>query len=52
MPEAAAAPADVTGLPLLGSVGNPVAVNPDAQLHAHATAHDWRVIDVLGKAMA
>ena len=42
----------INDLPLLGSVGNPVAVNPDAQLHAHATAHDWRVIDVLGKAMA
>ncbi|MDR7095374.1 HAD family hydrolase [Hydrogenophaga laconesensis] len=41
----------INDLPLLGSVGNPVAVNPDAQLHAHATAHDWRVIDVLGKAM-
>lgn len=42
----------INDLPLLRSVGHPVAVNPDAQLHAHATAHDWRVIDVLGKAMA
>ena len=42
----------INDLPLLGSVGHPVAVNPDAQLQAHATAHDWRVIDVLGKALA
>ena len=42
----------INDLPLLGSVGHPVAVNPDARLHAHAAAHGWRVIDVLGKAMA
>ncbi|WP_066270798.1 HAD family hydrolase [Hydrogenophaga palleronii] len=42
----------INDLPLLSSVGHPVAVNPDATLHKHATAHGWRVIDVLGKALA
>lgn len=42
----------INDLPLLGSVGHPVAVNPDAQLHQHALAQGWRVIDVLGKALA
>lgn len=42
----------INDLPLLSSVGHPVAVNPDAALHQHALAHDWRVIDVLGKATA
>lgn len=42
----------INDLPLLRSVGHPVAVNPDAQLHAHAAANDWRVIDVLGRAAA
>lgn len=40
----------INDLPLLRSVGHPVAVNPDAQLQAHAATHGWRVIDVLGKA--
>jgi HAD superfamily hydrolase (TIGR01490 family) len=42
----------INDLPLLRSVGHPVAVNPDPQLHAHAAANDWRVIDVLGRAVA
>lgn len=42
----------INDLPLLSSVGHPVAVNPDAALHRHALANDWRVIDVLGKATA
>lgn len=42
----------INDLPLLSSVGHPVAVNPDAMLHKHAVAHGWRVIDVLGKALA
>ena len=40
----------INDLPLLSSVGHPVAVNPDAQLHRHAQASGWRVLDVLGKA--
>ena len=32
-------------LPMLSLVGNPVAVNPDAQLRAHARANGWRVHD-------
>ena len=32
-------------LPLLGTVGTPVAVNPDRALRAHAKAHDWPVHD-------
>ena len=31
-------------IPLLTFVGNPVVVNPDHALHAHATAHDWPVM--------
>ena len=33
-------------LPLLSAVGEPVAVDPDARLRAHAVAHGWRVIEV------
>lgn len=40
----------INDLPLLSSVGLPVAVNPDAQLHQHALSNGWRVLDVLGKA--
>ncbi|HSX66242.1 HAD-IB family hydrolase [Nocardioides sp.] len=32
-------------LPLLGLVGDPCAVNPDAKLRAHAKEHGWRVRD-------
>ncbi|MBW0169386.1 MAG: HAD family hydrolase [Hydrogenophaga sp.] len=42
----------INDLPLLSSVGHPVAVNPDAMLHQHAVAHGWPVLDVLGKALA
>ncbi|MBL0946433.1 MAG: HAD family hydrolase [Hydrogenophaga sp.] len=42
----------INDLPLLSRVGRPVAVNPDAQLQAHAQAHGWPVIDVLGRATA
>lgn len=33
-------------LPLLSRVAHPVAVNPDAQLLAHARQHGWRVLDL------
>lgn len=36
-------------LPLLSSVGHPVAVNPDDSLHRHALVNGWPVLDVLGK---
>ncbi len=32
-------------LPLLGLVGDPCAVNPDAKLRAHALEHGWRIRD-------
>lgn len=32
-------------LPMLSLVGDPVAINPDARLRAHARAHGWRVRD-------
>jgi HAD superfamily hydrolase (TIGR01490 family) len=32
-------------LPLLSLVGDPVAINPDARLRAHAREHGWRVRD-------
>jgi HAD superfamily hydrolase (TIGR01490 family) len=32
-------------LPLLGMVGHPCAVNPDADLRQHARAQGWRVYD-------
>ena len=35
----------VTDLPMLSVVGNPVAVNPDRELRAAATALDWEVRD-------
>ncbi len=34
-------------LPLLGAVSNPVAVNPDARLRAHAVAAGWPVLELL-----
>ncbi len=33
-------------LPLLGMVKDPVAVDPDATLRAHAEAHQWRIISL------
>jgi HAD superfamily hydrolase (TIGR01490 family) len=33
-------------LPLLSAVGEPVAVDPDARLRAHAGARGWRVIEL------
>lgn len=38
----------VYDLPLLRSVGHPVAVNPDRQLQQHALANGWPVLDILG----
>ncbi len=32
-------------IPMLSAVGNPVAVNPDATLRAHARDNDWRIRD-------
>ena len=32
-------------IPMLSSVGRPVAVNPDSNLKATATAHDWPIIN-------
>ncbi len=32
-------------LPLLSLVGNPCAINPDAQLRDYAREHDWRIRD-------
>ncbi len=32
-------------LPMLGCVGNPVAVNPDPKLRAHALLHSWPIQD-------
>jgi len=32
-------------IPLLSLVGHPCAVNPDAELRAHAKAHGWRIRD-------
>ena len=34
----------INDLPLLAAVGTPVAVDPDAGLHAHALAQGWRVL--------
>jgi len=33
-------------LPLLAKVKNPVAVNPDPTLRAHAEQHGWRIINL------
>jgi len=33
-------------LPLLGAVGHPVVVDPDAGLRAHALAHGWPVVEL------
>jgi len=30
---------------MLSLVGDPVAVNPDPELRAHAREHDWRIRD-------
>jgi phosphoserine phosphatase len=35
----------VNDLPMLGLVGDPVAINPDRRLRAHAREHGWRVRD-------
>jgi phosphoserine phosphatase len=35
-------------LPLLGAVSDPVAVNPDATLQAHARRHGWPVRRIVG----
>ena len=35
----------VNDLPMLSLVGDPVAINPDAKLRAHAKEHGWRVHD-------
>lgn len=33
----------INDLPMLGLVGHPTAVNPDARLRQHATARQWRI---------
>ena len=33
-------------LPLLGAVGHPIVVDPDATLRAHALAHAWPVVEL------
>ena len=35
----------VNDLPMLGLVGHPCAINPDAKLRAHAREHGWRIHD-------
>ncbi len=35
----------VNDLPMLGMVGDPCAINPDAKLRAHAREHGWRIHD-------
>jgi HAD superfamily hydrolase (TIGR01490 family) len=35
----------VNDLPMLGLVGDPVAINPDARLRAHAREQGWRIRD-------
>ena len=35
----------VNDLPMLGLVGDPCAINPDAKLRAHARANGWRIRD-------
>lgn len=35
----------VNDLPMLGLVGDPCAINPDAKLRAHARSHGWRIHD-------
>ncbi|WP_370249187.1 HAD family hydrolase [Nocardioides sp.] len=35
----------VNDLPMLGLVGDPCAINPDARLRAHARAQGWRIRD-------
>ena len=41
----------VSDLPFLQCVGNPVAINADKELRAHATAHGWRTIPVARPAL-
>lgn len=36
----------ISDLPFLEMVGHPVAVNPDAELRAHARERGWRVVEV------
>jgi HAD superfamily hydrolase (TIGR01490 family) len=36
----------ISDLPFLQAVGNPVAINADKALRAHAAGHDWRTIAV------
>ncbi|CAN7169362.1 HAD-IB family hydrolase [Pseudorhodoferax sp. LjRoot39] len=42
----------INDLPLLGAVGHPVAANPDAMLQAHAAAHGWHTVQLLGTPQA
>ena len=35
----------VNDIPMLSTVGHPVAVNPDPELRAHAEANEWRIRD-------
>lgn len=37
-------------IPMLSSVGNPVAVNPDRALRAHAKANGWQIVKAYEKA--
>ena len=37
-------------LPLLSMVSDPVAVNPDDTLHAHATSEGWQIMNLRGEA--
>ena len=36
----------ISDLPFLQAVGNPVAINADRELRAHAAEHGWRTIAV------
>ena len=36
----------ISDLPFLTAVGNPVAINADKELRAHAALHGWRIIEV------
>lgn len=38
----------ISDLPMLDLVGNPVAINPDAELRAHARECGWRIVEVSG----
>jgi HAD superfamily hydrolase (TIGR01490 family) len=41
----------INDLPLLQAVSDPVVVGPDARLRAHAVAHGWPVMRLLGDAL-